>query len=63
MENSRLLEEARRRAAKERVIGEISAKISARNDVDELLKTAAMELNRNLPGTEIAIQFRKEETE
>jgi GAF domain-containing protein/HAMP domain-containing protein len=63
MENSRLLEEARRRAAKERVIGEISAKISARSDVDELLRTAAMELNRNLPGTEIAIQFRKGETE
>jgi GAF domain-containing protein/HAMP domain-containing protein len=63
MENSRLLAESQKRAAKERIIGEISARISAQSDVDELLKTAALELNRNLPGTDIAIQFRKEEDE
>ncbi len=63
LENARLLEDAQRRAAKERAIGEISAKISAQSDIDELLKTAALELNRTLPGTEIAIQFGKEETE
>ena len=63
MENSRLLAESQKRAAKERVIGEISARISAQSDVDELLKTAALELNRNMPGTEIAIQFRKDEDE
>ncbi len=63
LENARLLAESRKRAAKERTIGEISAKIGAQSDIDELLKTAALELNRTLPGTEIAIQFRKEETE
>lgn len=63
LENARLLAESRKRAAKERVIGEISAKISAQSDVEELLKTAAQELNRSLPGTEVAIQFRKDETE
>jgi GAF domain-containing protein/HAMP domain-containing protein len=63
LENARLLEDAQRRAAKERAIGEISTKISAQSDIDELLKTAALELNRTLPGTEIAIQFGKEETE
>jgi len=63
MENARLLDESQRRAAKERTIGEISARISAHSNVDELLKTAAQELNRTLPGTEIAIQFKKEETE
>ena len=63
MENSRLLAESQKRAAKEKVIGEISAKISAQNDIDELLKTAARELNRNLPGTEIGIQFRREDPE
>lgn len=63
MENSRLLAESQKRAAKERVIGEISARISAQSEVDELLKTAALELNRNLPGTEVAIQFRKEESQ
>lgn len=63
LENARLLAESQKRAAKERVIGEISAKISAQSDVDELLKIAALELNRNLPNTEIAIQFTKDETE
>jgi hypothetical protein len=63
MENARLLAESQKRAAKERTIGEISARISAQSEVEELLKTAALELNRNLPGTEIAIQFRKDETE
>jgi hypothetical protein len=43
--------------AKERTIGEISAKISAQSDIDQLLKTAAQELNRTLPGAQIAIQF------
>jgi GAF domain-containing protein len=60
MENSRLLTESQKRAAKERTIGEITAKISAQSEVDDLLKTAALELNRTLPGTEIAIQFRKD---
>ena len=63
LENARLLAESSKRAAKERIIGEISAKISAQSDVDELLKTAALELNRSLPGTEIAIQFSKEDVE
>lgn len=63
MENSRLLTESQKRAAKERTIGEISAKISAQSEVEDLLKTAAQELTRTLPGTEIAIQFAKDEAE
>lgn len=61
MENARLLAESQKRAAKERTIGEISAKISAQSDIDELLKTAAQELNRTLPGAEIAIQLHNNE--
>ncbi|MFT3894799.1 MAG: GAF domain-containing protein [Anaerolineales bacterium] len=59
MENARLLAESQKRAAKERTIGEIAAKISAQSDVDELLKTAVQELNRTLPGVEIAIQMQQ----
>ena len=54
---ARLLTESQKREAKERTIGEISAKISAQSDIDELLKIAAQELNRTLPGAEIAIQL------
>lgn len=61
MENARLLAESQKRAAKERTIGEISARISAQSDIDQLLKTAVQELNRTIPGTEIAIQFTSHE--
>jgi GAF domain-containing protein len=61
MENARLLAESQKRAAKERTIGEIAAKISAQSDIDQLLKTAVQELNRTLPGTEVAIQFTSRE--
>ena len=60
MENARLLAESQKRAAKERIIGEISAKISMQSEIDELLKTAAQELGHNLPNAEIAIQFNKD---
>ena len=62
MENARLLADSQKLAAKERTIGEISAKISAQSDVDELLKTATQELGRTLPGMEISIQLKKEDT-
>ncbi len=60
MENARLLAESQKRAAKERTIGEIASKISVQSDINELLKTAAQELGRTLPGAEIAIQFNKD---
>jgi GAF domain-containing protein len=60
MENARLLEDSQKLAAKERTIGEISAKISAQSEVDDLLKIAAQELGRSLPGMEIAIQLTKD---
>jgi GAF domain-containing protein/HAMP domain-containing protein len=60
MENARLLADSQKRAAKERIIGEISAKISMQSEIEELLKTAAQELGHNLPGAEIAIQFSKD---
>jgi GAF domain-containing protein/HAMP domain-containing protein len=60
MENARLLAQSQKRAAKERIIGEISSKISMQSEINELLKTAAQELGRSLPGAEIAIQFNKD---
>jgi hypothetical protein len=57
MENARLLAESQKRASKERTIGDISAKISAQSSIDQLLKVAAQELSRTLPGADVAIQF------
>ena len=50
LENSRLVEGAQRRAARERAIGEISAKIGAANNLDSILQTAVEELGRKISG-------------
>ncbi len=57
LENARLLEEAQRRAVKERVIGEISSKISASINMRNVLQTAVEELGRAIPGSDVIIQF------
>jgi len=64
IENARLLTESQKSAEKERVIGEISAKIGAKTQIESILQTAIQELGNTLPDTDIAIQFRKtQETE
>ncbi|MCQ3937206.1 MAG: hypothetical protein DPW18_09185 [Chloroflexi bacterium] len=57
IENARLLQEAQKRAAKERTIGQISEKIGRLVNLDNILKTTIQELGNTLPGTDIAIQF------
>lgn len=59
IENFRLLTEAQRRAAKERAVGEITARIGASVNVREIMQTAVEELGRTLPGAEIVLQFQK----
>jgi GAF domain-containing protein len=44
LENARLLEETQRRAERERMISEITARIRSSNDPEEILQTAATEL-------------------
>jgi GAF domain-containing protein/HAMP domain-containing protein len=61
LENARYLEESQKRAAKEKTIGEISSKISAHSNIEELIKTAALELSRSIPGVEVAIQFKQDQ--
>jgi GAF domain-containing protein/HAMP domain-containing protein len=61
LENARLLQEAQRRAAKERLIGDISARISGATNVDNIMQTALAELSHLLPNSEIAIQIEPEE--
>jgi GAF domain-containing protein len=60
LESARLLKEAQKRAVKERVIGEISAKIGSTSDLENLLQIAVQELGNTLPGTDVAVQFSTE---
>jgi len=58
-----LLAEGQRRIAKERTIGNISAVISGQQDMEDLIKITAEELNKTIPGTEITIQFMGDNSE
>lgn len=57
LENARLLEETNRRAAKERTIFEATNRIGAALSMENILLTAAEELEKALGGSEITIQF------
>jgi GAF domain-containing protein len=50
LENARLVENAERRASRERAIGEISARIGAVSGVESILQTAVEELGRKIGG-------------
>lgn len=62
LENARLVESAQRRAARERSIGEISARIGAVSDIESILQTAVEELGRKLSGvTEVTLELDREQ--
>jgi len=61
MENARLYQDARRRAAKERLISEATAHISSALHMENILQSTAEELERVLGGSEILIQFQSKE--
>ncbi len=63
MENARLFQDARRRAAKEQAISEASAKIGSVFNLENILQTTAEELGRVLGGAEVLIQFQNKEAE
>lgn len=57
IETARLLQDAQKRAAKERTIGQISAKIGSLVNIDNIVQTTIQELGATLPGADVAIQF------
>ena len=57
IDNARLLQEAQKRAAKERAIGQISSRISNLINLDNIVQTTIKELGSTLPNTEVVIQF------
>jgi GAF domain-containing protein len=57
LENSRLLEETQRRAARERLIGEITSRVRETMDVETVLKTAADEMRQALGLQRVAVRL------
>jgi len=61
LENARLFQEARKRAAKEFLISEAGTRISSALNVENILRITADELGRVLGGSEVLIQFQNTE--
>jgi GAF domain-containing protein/HAMP domain-containing protein len=57
VENAALLEDSQRRASKERIIGEVTTKISQSINLRNVLQTAVEELGHVIPGSDVIIQF------
>jgi GAF domain-containing protein len=57
LENAGFLSESQRRVAKERAIGEISARIGASTRFESILETAARELSRALGGSDVRVEI------
>jgi GAF domain-containing protein len=61
LENARLVDSAQRRASRERIIGEISTRISAASNFDAILQTAVEELGRKIGGAEVTLEIESEQ--
>ena len=57
IENATLLEESQRRATRESVIGEISAKLSATAEIERLMQVAVGELRQALGASEVSLKI------
>jgi GAF domain-containing protein len=57
LENARLLEESQRRAARERLTGEVTARMRETLDVDRVLQTAVREMRAILNLAEAEVQM------
>jgi len=60
MESARLYEDTQRRAAQERVVGEVTARMRETLDVDLVLRTAVQEIREALGLHDIAVRFHGE---
>ncbi|MBI5839317.1 MAG: GAF domain-containing protein [Chloroflexi bacterium] len=61
LENATLLEDSRRRAARERTISEMSAKIVSSTEMDAILRTAVEELGRQISGAQVFLELESNE--
>jgi GAF domain-containing protein len=57
LENSRLLEDSQKRAAREQAISNISAKIGAGVEIESIIKTAISELGNQISGAQVTVEL------
>ena len=61
LESATLLQSTQRRAEIERIIADISGKVSASINLRNVLQTAVEEIGHALPGSEVVIQFQTDQ--
>jgi GAF domain-containing protein len=57
LESARLLEDAQRRAARERTIGDMANKISSITNIDTIMRSTVEELAQQIGGTEVTFEL------
>jgi GAF domain-containing protein len=57
LESARLYQDTQRRAVRERLVGEVTARVRETLDVDTVLRTAALEIHRALGLRDVTIQL------
>lgn len=62
LENARLIQESQRKVIKEQTISEITGRIGSSINLDNVLLTAVEELGRTIPGSEVTIKLKNENT-
>ena len=58
LENARLFEENQNRAEREKLIGDISAKVRSSTNLDNVLSIAAAEIGQSLGISEVLVQLK-----
>lgn len=61
-ENARLFQESQIRAEKERVISQISEKLSASVNLENIFRTALQELGQFVPGSQVFVEFKTDQS-
>ena len=63
LENARLFEGTARRAERERIVSQVTARIGETTNFDRILQTTIQELNRTLGATRTFVQLRQPDDE
>jgi len=62
LENARLIQESQRQVIKEQAISEVTGKIGSSINLNNVLLTAVEELGRTIPGSEVTIKLKSEDS-
>ncbi len=60
LENARLLEEIRFRSEREHLVSDIATQMRNRTEVEDILRTAALEIGRKMGIAEVVVQLRND---